>query len=458
MASAPFAAASPAASAVAAPSRVARAGGKGLGRNGCRAGITRKNFGRVMMALAVDVSRFEGVPMAPPDPILGVSEAFKADKSDLKLNLGVGAYRTEELQPYVLNVVKKAEKLMLEKGENKEYLPIEGFAAFNKATAELLFGADNPVIKQGLVATLQSLSGTGSLRLAAAFIQRYFPEAKVLISSPTWGNHKNIFNDARVPWSEYRYYNPKTVGLDFEGMIADIEAAPEGSFVLLHGCAHNPTGIDPTPEQWEKIADVIQEKKHMPFFDVAYQGFASGSLDEDAFSVRLFVKRGMEVFVAQSYSKNLGLYSERIGAINVVCSAPEVANRVKSQLKRLARPMYSNPPIHGAKIVANVVGDPTMFGEWKQEMEEMAGRIKNVRQRLYDSLSAKDQSGKDWSFILRQIGMFSYTGLNKAQSDNMTDKWHIYMTKDGRISLAGLSLAKCDYLADAIIDSFHNVS
>ncbi|KAK8463396.1 hypothetical protein SEVIR_1G359000v4 [Setaria viridis] len=347
---------------------------------------------------------------------------------------------------------------MLEKGEYKEYLPIEGLAAFNKATAELLLGADNPVIKQGLVATLQSLSGTGSLRLAAAFIQRYFPEAKVLISSPTWGNHKNIFNDARVPWSEYRYYDPKTVGLDFEGMIADIEAAPEGSFVLLHGCAHNPTGIDPTPEQWEKIADVIQEKKHMPFFDVAYQGFASGSLDEDAFSVRLFVKRGMEVFVAQSYSKNLGLYSERIGAINVVCSAPGVADRVKSQLKRLARPMYSNPPIHGARIVANVVGDPTMFGEWKQEMEQMAGRIKNVRQKLYDSLSAKDKSGKDWSFILRQIGMFSYTGLNKAQSDNMTDKWHVYMTKDGRISLAGLSLAKCDYLADAIIDSFHNVN
>ncbi|KAK8463393.1 hypothetical protein SEVIR_1G359000v4 [Setaria viridis] len=338
-----FAVSSPAASAVAARSKV-HGGGKNAGRIGCRVGITRKNFGRVMMALAVDVSRFEGVPMAPPDPILGVSEAFKADKSDLKLNLGVGAYRTEELQPYVLNVVKKAENLMLEKGEYKEYLPIEGLAAFNKATAELLLGADNPVIKQGLVATLQSLSGTGSLRLAAAFIQRYFPEAKVLISSPTWGNHKNIFNDARVPWSEYRYYDPKTVGLDFEGMIADIEAAPEGSFVLLHGCAHNPTGIDPTPEQWEKIADVIQEKKHMPFFDVAYQGFASGSLDEDAFSVRLFVKRGMEVFVAQSYSKNLGLYSERIGAINVVCSAPGVADRGKEPAETTGTAHVLKPP------------------------------------------------------------------------------------------------------------------
>ncbi|WOK92142.1 aspartate aminotransferase, chloroplastic [Canna indica] len=417
-----------------------------------------KASGRVSMTVAVNTSRFEGVTMAPPDPILGVSEAFRSDTNELKLNLGVGAYRTEELQPYVLNVVKKAEKLMLERGENKEYLPIEGLAAFNKVTAELLLGADNPAIQQGRVSTVQGLSGTGSLRLAAAFIQRYFPDSKVLISSPTWGNHKNIFNDARVPWSEYRYFDPRTVGLDFEGMIADIKAAPDGSFVLLHGCAHNPTGIDPTPEQWEKIADVIQEKNHIPFFDVAYQGFASGSLDEDASSVRLFVKRGLELLVAQSYSKNLGLYAERIGAINVVCSSSDTAARVKSQLKRLARPMYSNPPVHGARVVANVVGDPNLFDEWKQEMELMAGRIKNVRQRLYENLSQKDKSGKDWSFVLKQIGMFSYTGLNKAQSDNMTDKWHIYMTKDGRISLAGLSLSKCEYLADAIIDSFHNVN
>ncbi|RYR55267.1 hypothetical protein Ahy_A06g030505 [Arachis hypogaea] len=424
-----------------------------------------KSSGRISMTVAVNVSRFEGIPMAPPDPILGVSEAFRADTNDVKLNLGVGAYRTEELQPYVLNVVKKvyvlslmAENLMLERGDNKEYLPIEGLAAFNKATAELLLGADNPAIKEQRVATVQGLSGTGSLRLGAALIERYFPGSKVLISAPTWGNHKNIFNDARVPWSEYRYYDPRTVGLDFEGMIEDIKAAPEGTFVLLHGCAHNPTGIDPTPEQWEKIADVIQQKNHIPFFDVAYQGFASGSLDEDAASVRLFVARGMEVLVAQSYSKNLGLYAERIGAMNVISSSSESATRVKSQLKRLARPMYSNPPVHGARIVANVVGTPVLFDEWKAEMEMMAGRIKNVRQKLYDSISSKDKSGKDWSFILKQIGMFSYTGLNKNQSDNMTNKWHVYMTKDGRISLAGLSLAKCEYLADAIIDSYHNVS
>ena len=358
----------------------------------------------------------------------------------------------------MLDVVKKAETLMLEKGENKEYLPIEGLAAFNKATVELLLGADNEATKQGRVATVQGLSGTGFLRLAAALIQRYFPGSQVLISSPTWGNHKNIFNDAGVSWSEYRYYDPKTVGLDFEGMIVDIKATPSGSFVLLHGCAHNPTGIDPTPEQWEKIADVIQEKNLTAFFDVAYQGFASGSLDEDASSVRLFVAREMELFVAQSYSKNLGLYAERIGAINVVCSSSDAAIRVKSQLKRLARPMYSNPPIHGARIVANVVGIPTLFNERKSEMELMSGGIKGVRKRLYDNLSAKDKSGKDWSFVLRQIGMFSFMGINKVQSVSMSINWHVYMTKDGRISLAGLSLSKCEYLADAIIDSYYNVS
>ncbi|KAL0330578.1 UNVERIFIED_CONTAM: Aspartate aminotransferase, chloroplastic [Sesamum radiatum] len=289
--------------------------------------IRAKSFTRKSVTSAVEVSRFGDMTMAPPDPILGVSEAFRADTHEMKLNLGVGAYRTEDLQPYVLNVVKKAENLMLERGENKEYLPIEGLAAFNKVTAELLLGVQNDVIQQQRVATVQGLSGTGSLRLAAALIERYFPGSKVLISSPTWGNHKNIFNDARVPWSEYRYYDPRTVGLDFHGMISDIKAAPEGSFVLLHGCAHNPTGIDPTPEQWESIADVIQEKNHIPFFDVAYQGFASGSLDTDASSVRLFAACGMELLVAQSYSKNLGLYAERIGAINVVCSSSDIAQR-----------------------------------------------------------------------------------------------------------------------------------
>ncbi|RRT84035.1 hypothetical protein B296_00001996 [Ensete ventricosum] len=280
------------------------------------------------MAVSVNVSRFDGVTMAPPDPILGVSEAFRADTSDLKLNLGVGAYRTEELQPYVLNVVKKS---VMVKSEHTGWYRsvIVGFRSLPPDSDPVSFD-------------------TGSS-------DRYCP----VESGPC--NHKNIFNDARVPWSEYRYYDPRTVGLDFDGMVADIK-------VMLN-----------------------------------------------AYSVRLFVRRGFELLVAQSYSKNLGLYAERIGAINVVCSSPDAGTRVKSQLKRLARPMYSNPPVHGARIVANVVGDPNLFNEWKQEMELMAGRIKNVRQRLYENLSQKDESGKDWSFVLKQIGMFSYTGLNKVQ-------------------------------------------
>jgi aspartate aminotransferase len=303
--------------------------------------------------------------MAPADPILGVSEAFKASTNPNKLNLGVGAYRTEELQPYVLKVVTKAEEKMLAKGENKEYLPIDGLPEFKKATVDLLLGADSPAIAEGRVATLQSISGTGSLRVGAAFINTWMPGTTVYLSNPTWGNHCNIFADAGVEWKYYRYFDPATVGLDFEGMKEDIKAAPKGSIILLHSCAHNPTGIDPTPAQWETLADLILECGHMAFFDVAYQGFASGNLETDAASVRLFVKKGVECFVSQSYSKNLGLYAERIGAINAILSDAEAAKKVGSQMKRMARAIYSNPPVHGARIVAESVNDPAMFKLWK---------------------------------------------------------------------------------------------
>ncbi|KAK2079981.1 Aspartate aminotransferase, cytoplasmic [Prototheca wickerhamii] len=395
--------------------------------------------------------------MAPPDPILGVTDAFRKDQSADKLNLGVGAYRTEELKPYVLEVVKKAEKRMLERGDNKEYLPMEGLAEFRSATVELLLGKGAAAVKEGRVATLQSLSGTGSLRVAADFIAKFLPGTIVYISKPTWGNHKNIFADAGkgVEWREYTYFNPETVGLDFAAMKADIEAAPKGSIILLHGCAHNPTGIDPTREQWAEIADLVQAKGHIPFFDVAYQGFASGSLDDDAFAPRFFVERGLEVIIAQSYSKNLGLYAERIGAINMVLSDSGTAQRVLSQLKRIARAIYSNPPVHGARIVAEVVGNENMFEEWNEEMQMMAGRIKTVRQDLYEHLT-RLMPEKDWSFVTSQIGMFSFTGLTPAQVENMTSKWHVYMTKDGRISLAGLNRARAGYLAEAIVDSVKN--
>eukprot|EP00891_Asterochloris_glomerata_P004852 jgi/Astpho2/4852/fgenesh1_pm.00069_%23_3_t len=407
-----------------------------------------------MQAAATETkaSRLDFVEQAPPDPILGVSEAFKRDPSENKLNLGVGAYRDENLKPYVLNVVKKAEKRMLEANENKEYLPIDGLPAFKKATVQLLLGSSHPAIKEDRIAVVQSLSGTGSLRVGAEFISKFLPGATVYLSNPTWGNHRNIFADAGVEWKYYRYFDPETVGLDFDGMFEDLGNAPEGSIVVLHGCAHNPTGIDPDRKQWAKIADLCKKKNLFPFFDVAYQGFASGSLDEDAYAPRSFIDKGLEVMVSQSYSKNLGLYGERVGALSLVLSDKAAAGRALSQLKRIARALYSNPPVHGARIVAEVVGDEAMFDEWKQEMEAMAGRIKEVRHTLHDHLQRLNPD-KDWNFILEQIGMFSFTGLTPAQVEHMTARHHVYMTKDGRISLAGLNQAKSEYLAKAICDS-----
>jgi len=399
---------------------------------------------------------FKGVPQAPPDPILGISDAFKKSTSPDKLNLGVGAYRTEELKPLVLTVVQKVERQIVDRGENREYQPIQGLESFNKCTAELLFGKDSKILGEDRVATLQSLSGTGSLRVGAAFIGRFMPGTKVYLSNPTWGNHKSIFPDAGVEFEMYRYFKPETRGLDFEGMVADIEAAPAGSVILLHGCAHNPTGVDPTKEQWEKIADICEAKGHLPFFDVAYQGFATGDLLQDSFAPRYFADRGFEMFVAQSYSKNLGLYSDRVGAINLVCKDADSKGRSMSQLKKIARALYSNPPVHGARIVAEILGDEKLFDEWYEELKGMAGRIKKVRGELVSELQALGTPG-DWSFINDQIGMFSYTGLTEAQVENMTNKHAIFMTFDGRISLAGLSSDKVKYLANAIDDSVRNV-
>ncbi len=328
----------------------------------------------------------ENVDQAPPDLVLGITEAFKADTDPNKLNLGVGAYRTEELQPYVLGVVRTAEERMLAAKENKEYLPIEGLASFRKATVELLLGGDAEAVKENRVATLQALSGTGSLAVAAQFIHQFMPGKTVYISNPSWPNHKNIFALAGVPHDTYRYFDPKNIALDFDGMIEDVGNAPSGSIILLHGCAHNPTGIDPTKEQWAKIADVIERKGHMPFFDVAYQGFASGSLVEDAFAPRYFESRGMELMVAQSYSKNLGLYAERVGALNIITKDADTTTRVLSQMKRLARAIWSNPPVHGARIVAEVVNNADLFKEWEGEMELMSGRIKGVRKVLREKL------------------------------------------------------------------------
>ncbi|KAL7150759.1 hypothetical protein ABFS83_05G134900 [Erythranthe nasuta] len=395
-------------------------------------------------------SVFDHVVMGPEDPILGVTVAYNKDPSPVKMNLGVGAYRTEEGKPLVLNVVRRAEQMLVNDSSRvKEYLPIVGLADFNKLSAKLILGADSPAVQENRVTTVQCLSGTGSLRVGAEFLARHYHQHTILIPQPTWGNHPKVFGLAGLSVKTYRYYDPSTRGLDFQGLMEDLGSAPSGAIVLFHACAHNPTGVDPTAQQWEQIRQLTRSKALLPFFDSAYQGFASGNLDTDAQSVRMFVKDGGECIVAQSFAKNMGLYGERVGALSIVCRNADVAGRVESQLKLVIRPMYSNPPIHGASIVATVLKDRNMFQEWTVELKAMADRIINMRTQLFDALRSRGTPG-DWSHIIKQIGMFTFTGLNSKQVAFMTKEYHIYMTSDGRISMAGLSSRTVPHLADAI--------
>ncbi|XP_061376083.1 aspartate aminotransferase 1 isoform X1 [Gastrolobium bilobum] len=395
-------------------------------------------------------SVFAHLVRAPEDPILGVTVAYNKDPSPVKLNLGVGAYRTEEGKPLVLNVVRRVElQLVNDVARNKEYISIVGIADFNKLSAKLIFGADSPAIQENRITTVQCLSGTGSLRVGGEFLARHYHQRTIYLPQPTWGNHPKVFNLAGLSVKTYRYYAPATRGLDFQGLLEDLGSAPSGSVVLLHACAHNPTGVDPTLEQWEQIRQLIRSKALLPFFDSAYQGFASGSLDADAQPVRMFVADGGELLVAQSYAKNMGLYGERVGALSIVCKSADVASRVESQLKLVIRPMYSSPPIHGASIVAAILKDRDLYNEWTIELKAMAERIINMRHQLFDALRARGTPG-DWSHIIKQIGMFTFTGLNPEQVSFMTKEYHIYMTSDGRISMAGLSSKTVSHLADAI--------
>ncbi|CAL5440553.1 unnamed protein product [Camellia sinensis] len=395
-------------------------------------------------------SVFAHVVRAPEDPILGVTVAYNKDPSPIKLNLGVGAYRTEEGKPLVLNVVRKAEQILVNDSSRvKEYLPIVGLADFNKLSAKLIFGADSPAIQENRVTTVQCLSGTGSLRVGAEFLAKHYHQRTIYIPQPTWGNHPKIFTIGGLSVKTYSYYDPATRGLNFQGLLDDLSSAPSGAIVLLHACAHNPTGVDPTLEQWEQIRKLMRSKGLLPFFDSAYQGFASGSLDADAQSVRMFVADGGECLVAQSYAKNMGLYGERVGALSIVCKNADVASRVESQLKLVIRPMFSNPPIHGPSIVATILKDSNMYNEWTIELKAMADRIISMRHKLFEALRARGTPG-DWSHIIKQIGMFTFTGLNSEQVVFMTKEYHIYMTSDGRISMAGLSTKTVPHLADAI--------
>lgn len=401
-------------------------------------------------------NKFGSVQLAPPDPILGMSVAFKNDPSPDKVDMGVGAYRTNEGKPLIFQAVHEAERRILEDpAVNKEYLPIEGYDVFNRLARDLILGADCPATAEGRVVTLQTLSGTGSLRIGAESVKAFLNPPAAYVSNPTWGNHNSIFGRAGVPVKSYRYWKESTRGLDLEGMLADIGDAPAGSVIVLHACAHNPTGVDPTPAQWEQIADFLATRDLTVYFDSAYQGFATGDIDGDAYAIRLFIRRGFQCFVSQSFAKNTGMYGERIGALHIVCADSETAERVMSQVKVFVRASYSNPAKHGALVVAKILSDPALKESWLNELKDVSKRIKDMRTRLVEELTALSVPG-DWSHVTSQIGMFSFTGLTPAQCENMINKWHCYMLKNGRISMTGINTSNVAYVAQAIKDSVEN--
>ncbi|KAI0999633.1 Aspartate aminotransferase [Podosphaera aphanis] len=378
----------------------------------------------------------------------GITEAYNSDGFKEKINLGVGAYRDDQGKPFVLPSVRAAEKYIVSSTLNKEYAGITGVPDFTKAAAVLAYGAGSRAL-ENLVIT-QSISGTGALRIGGAFLQRFYSGAKkIYIPTPSWANHAAVFKDSGLSVEKYRYYNQNTIGLDFEGMIADIKSAPSGSIFLLHACAHNPTGVDPTPEQWKEISNEIKLREHFAFFDMAYQGFASGNTDQDAFAVRHFVAEGHNICLAQSFAKNMGLYGERVGAFSIICADTEEKRRVDSQVKILIRPLYSNPPVHGARIAAHILNDKTLNEQWLGEVKGMADRIIKMRALLKQELGALGNS-HDWSHITKQIGMFAYTGLKPDEMNRLATEHSVYATKDGRISVAGINSTNVKRLASAI--------
>lgn len=404
-------------------------------------------------------SIWDTVVEAPPDAILGLNTAFRADTHPSKVNLGVGAYRTEDGEPYVLPVVRRKEQeLAHDRAANHEYVPQDGIPAFFTRSAEVIFGKDSPALAEGRVTSVQALSGTGALRVGLTFVHAFLaPDSLVYLPNPTWSNHKNIVpNTGLPPARDYRYYDSRTRAVNIEGMLADLQAAPERSIVLLHACCHNPTGSDLRPEQWRRVLDVVQENNLLPFFDCAYQGFGSGSLDEDAAAVRLFAEAGVEMLVACSFAKNMGLYGERVGALHVLCKSAAPSAPVRSQLKKIIRAMYSSPPVHGARVAALILNDPEAFKEWEGELGIMTSRIKEMRKLLKAALEKLETPG-NWDHIVTQIGMFSYTGISPRQVAYMRDKYHIYMTSNGRISMAGLTTKNVDYVAQAMYDAVMNV-
>lgn len=394
------------------------------------------------------VSPFVAIMQAPPDPILGLTEAYNADTNPNKVNLGVGVYQDETGKVPVLRVVREAEERWHAQENSKSYLPIDGVPAYNRAVQDLLFGADSPVIREGRAVTAQALGGTGALRIGADFLRRFFPESAVWISAPSWENHRALFEAAGFTVHTYPYYDPQTHGLDFEAMIGALQSLPPKSIVVLHACCHNPTGVDLTPEQWRIVADLFQSSDLIPFIDFAYQGFAE-SLEADAFAVRAFANAGIPCLIASSFSKSFSLYRERVGALSILTASAEESKRVLSQLKRVIRTNYSNPASHGAQIVGLVLADPELRARWEAELGEMRNRIQVMRTLFVKTLRAKGANG-DFGFIEKQRGMFSYSGLPVDAVRRLRSEYSLYIVESGRICVAAMNSRNMGYICEAI--------
>ncbi len=393
-------------------------------------------------------SLFESVELAARDPILGLNEQYNADTRQNKVNLGVGVYYDDEGRIPLLESVRQAEVARIEARAARGYLPIEGIADYNKGAQTLLLGKDSPIVAEGRVLTAQALGGTGALKIGADFLKALLPVAKVLISDPSWENHRALFERAGFPVDTYAYYDAATRGLNFDGMLASLEAQPPQTIVVLHACCHNPTGVDPTPEQWERIAQVIKAKNLVPFLDIAYQGFGDG-LEEDAAVVRMFAKLGLTMLISSSFSKSFSLYGERVGALTLVAASKDESVRVLSQLKRIIRTNYSNPPTHGGTVVSTVLNTPQLYETWSRELAGMRDRIRDMRRQLVDKLEAAGAQ-QDFGFVLKQRGMFSYSGLTAAQVDRLREEFGVYAVSSGRICVAALNSGNIDYVAESI--------
>ena len=393
-------------------------------------------------------SLLAAVPMAPRDPILGLTEAFNADANPNKVNLGVGVYTGEDGKVPLLECVRRAEQEMAQKPAPRSYLPIDGLAAYDRAVQALVFGEDSSARKEGRVVTVQALGGTGGLKLGADFLRRVAPDAEVWISDPSWENHRALFENAGFKVGSYAYYDAKTRGLDFAAMLSSLQAIPAGHIVVLHACCHNPTGVDPSAEQWTQILATVRGLGLVPFLDIAYQGFAEG-VEPDGSVVRQFAAAGAPLFVSNSFSKSFSLYGERIGALSIVAESAEQAARVLSQVKRTIRTNYSNPPTHGGQIVATVLANAELRALWEKELGQMRDRIRDMRVLLQEKIQSRVR-GADFSFITRQRGMFSYTGLTKEQVGRLREEFGVYAVDSGRICVAALNRSNIDYVADAV--------